>query len=151
MSTTTHCPACGSDVEPGFDVCWKCGAPVDGGPPLPPAMDADAAAAHEVQLAHWAAEARRARAAGQAIFQMDLPLATTRGAAMPMVGAQATSTAPHPWPHVLQAVEAEGWHLEHVGYVYRITGSDSRDKLLMTGQQEAFSGEIVGIYLFRAS
>lgn len=51
----------------------------------------------------------------------------------------------------LDAIERQGWKLEHAGYVFRVTGSESRDKFLASGQQEAVSGEIIGIYLFRAS
>jgi hypothetical protein len=50
----------------------------------------------------------------------------------------------------IEAIESEGWHLEHAGYVYRMTGSVSRDKLLSSGQQEAIHGEVLGIYIFRA-
>jgi len=50
---------------------------------------------------------------------------------------------------MLDSIEAEGWLLEHAGYVYRVTRTISRDKLLSSGQQEAVEGEIVGIYIFR--
>lgn len=50
---------------------------------------------------------------------------------------------------ILDSIEAEGWVLKHAGYVYRITRSFSRDKLLSSGQQEAVEGQIVGIYIFR--
>ena len=59
-----------------------------------------------------------------------------------------TRTAGH--ADVLEAIEAEGWRLEHVGYVYRVISTVSRDKFLSSGQQEAVTGEIVGVYLFRA-
>jgi hypothetical protein len=49
----------------------------------------------------------------------------------------------------LAAIEAVGWHLENVGYVFVVTSESSRDKFLATGQQVAVSGETVGIYLFR--
>jgi hypothetical protein len=52
---------------------------------------------------------------------------------------------------ILDAVENEGWYLEHVGYVYRLTESDSRTKFMSSGLQAAFGGEIIGIYLFRRS
>ena len=39
----TACMQCGETIEPGFDVCWKCGTHVDGTPPdpgfLPPGVD----------------------------------------------------------------------------------------------------------------
>jgi hypothetical protein len=51
----------------------------------------------------------------------------------------------------LAAIETAGWHLEHVGYIFMITGESSADRLLGTGQNTAVSGETVGIYLFRNS
>ncbi|MDX6286825.1 MAG: hypothetical protein QOG53_2310 [Frankiales bacterium] len=49
----------------------------------------------------------------------------------------------------LSAIEAAGWRLENVGYIFVITGESSRDKFLASGQQTAVSGHTVGIYLFR--
>lgn len=53
---------------------------------------------------------------------------------------------------ILDAVEAEGWRLEHAGYVFEQTGSISAARVLsiMQGQKEAVMGAIVGLYLFRA-
>lgn len=50
---------------------------------------------------------------------------------------------------VLSEIESIGWRLEHVGYIFLVTGESSRDKLLSTGQATAVSGKTVGIYLFR--
>lgn len=50
---------------------------------------------------------------------------------------------------LLSEIEAVGWRLEHVGYVFIVTAESSRDKFLASGQQTAVSGETVGIYLFR--
>lgn len=49
----------------------------------------------------------------------------------------------------LEAIEAIGWHLEHVGYVFVVTGQNSVDRALSSGQETAVSGKTVGIYLFR--
>jgi hypothetical protein len=49
----------------------------------------------------------------------------------------------------LAAIESLGWHLEHVGYIFMITGESSSDRILGGGQNTAVSGETVGIYLFR--
>jgi len=163
--TTDNCHHCNAELEPGFDLCWKCGADVDGGePPKGFAEEAEDLAQLQTELAQereqreegaflktWAGQAREARAAGQTVFQMDVPLSKTRGKAIPMIGALANSTAPSNSSHVIQEIESQGWRLEHVGYVYRLTGSDSRDKFMMSGQQEAYSGELVGIYLFRVA
>jgi len=97
-----------------------------------------------------AGKARAAKAAGMEIFQIDVPLSKTKGETVPMVGAFAHSSATTNYAVVIQSIEAEGWRLEHAGYIYRVTESVSRDKFLSSGQQEAVSGEIVGIYIFRA-
>ncbi len=49
----------------------------------------------------------------------------------------------------LAAIEAIGWKLEHVGYVFVVTGENSRVNFLVSGQNVAVSGETIGIYLFR--
>ena len=50
---------------------------------------------------------------------------------------------------VLAAIEDIGWTLEHVGYVFKMTGQSSSEKWLTSGSQTAVSGITVGIYLFR--
>lgn len=97
-----------------------------------------------------AGQARAAKAAGMKIFQIDMPLSKTKGQTVAMVGAFAHSSKTIDYAHTIQSIEEEGWRLDHVGYVYRVTGSESRDKFMASGQQEAVSGEIVGIYIFRA-
>ena len=95
-----------------------------------------------------AGQARAARNAGASIFQIALPLSKTSADVVAMVGAfTATQDSQH--ASILDSIEAEGWLLEHAGYVYRITRSVSRDKFMSSGQQEAVEGEIVGIYIFR--
>lgn len=97
-----------------------------------------------------AGKARAAKQAGMTIFQIDVPLSKTTGATVAMAGTLSRSTKTEDYANTIQAIEEEGWHLDHVGYIYRITGSTSRDKFLASGQQEAVNGEIVGIYIFRA-
>jgi len=97
-----------------------------------------------------AGQARAAKAAGMKIFQIDLPISKTKGY-VAMVPGTLSSTKTKDYSNVIQSIEEEGWHLDDVGYVYRITGSVSRDKLFTSGQEEAVSGEIVGVYLFRAN
>jgi hypothetical protein len=77
-----------------------------------------------------------------------LPLSETVGRAVPL-GPTYTQTRDTQDTGVLDAIESEGWRLEHAGYVYRILESVSRDKFFSSGQREAMSGEIVGVYLFR--
>lgn len=108
-------------------------------------------AAQEAFMASPAGQARRARNAGRKVFQIDLPISHTVGATVPLVTAYATTGKSTSAAGLIEAIEAEGWHLENVGYVYRVTGSITRDKVFSSGQQEATHGEIVGIYLFRAT
>ena len=98
-----------------------------------------------------AGQARAAKTAGMKIFQIDVPLSKTKGVTVAMIGAFAQSSKTINYANVIQSIEDEGWRLDHVGYVYRVTGSVSRDKFLASGQQEAVHGEIVGIYIFRAN
>lgn len=98
-----------------------------------------------------AGQARSAKAAGMKIFQIDVPLSKTKGQTVAMVGAFAHSSKTVNYANIIQSIEDEGWRLDHVGYVYRVTGSESRDKFMASGQQEAVSGEIIGIYIFRAT
>ncbi|WKZ81520.1 MAG: hypothetical protein QY327_06370 [Fimbriimonadaceae bacterium] len=51
--------------------------------------------------------------------------------------------------NVLDAIEAEGWKLEHVGYTYMITKTESTAKAITSGQREAVSGILMGVYIFR--
>lgn len=96
-----------------------------------------------------AGQARAARAGGARLFQIALSLSETVGRTAMMSHAYAT-TVTRQHATVLDSVEGEGWRLEHAAYVYRVTGSVSRDKFLSSGQQEAVHGEIVGVYIFRA-
>jgi hypothetical protein len=84
------------------------------------------------------------------IFQVAIPISETTEHAVALGATYATSQSASHAP-ILEAIEAEGWRLEHAGYVYRLTGSVSRDRFLASGQREAFGGEIVGVYLFRCA
>lgn len=100
-------------------------------------------------------QARAAREAGNRFFELVLPVSETSKAWFGdpgMLGAPtATRTIQKQQGHVIEVVESEGWKLEHVGYVFQPTGTMSRDRLLASGQVESIMGQIVGIYLFRAT
>jgi|ERR671919_517842 hypothetical protein len=92
-------------------------------------------------------QARAAKLAGRRFFQVQMPIEwTTR---VPLLDVHHTSRQDA--SGLLEAIEAEGWTLMDVGYVFQPTGSVSRDKLLSTGQTEQIAGVIVGVYLFRAA
>jgi len=107
------------------------------------------------EAAFWASpqgQARAARVQGSRFYQVSLPLsATQRTFGAYVSGDKSTKTRDIDPTDLLAVIEAEGWELADVGYVFRETGSVSRDKLLSSGQTAAVQGEIVGIYLFRAS
>ena len=72
-------------------------------------------------------------------------------AAIPMVGAF-TSGQQNEGVIIssIEDIESEGWVLINDNYVFQVTGSVSREKFLSSGQQEAVSGQLIGIYTFRA-
>jgi hypothetical protein len=121
------------------------------------AAKAEARAEREQQeqiAAWWASPAGQARAArenGQKVFQISVPLHQTERSVWgtisgdPAARRQKTSDPIGP----IEEIEAQGWMLEHAGYVFRETGSVSRDKLLSSGQTAQVTGEVVGVYLFR--
>jgi hypothetical protein len=99
--------------------------------------------------------ARSARQAGATMFQISLPVSATEKA---FWGDQAltgssmmTRTTQVQQGSDLELIEGEGWRLDHVGYVFQPTGTQSRDRLLSSGQVETIVGNVVGIYLFRAA
>lgn len=94
--------------------------------------------------------ARKARRAGRLIFQIELSVSRTSGEVMAFVGAM-SATASVAADGSLDGIEAEGWRLVHAGYVYRPLSVSSRDKFVFSGQQEATTGELVGVYVFRAT
>ena len=133
---TWTCPACGADNGSDTLRCI-CGVEVES--PVDKRKT-------EAEIAGERAHA--AKIAGSKLYQIVLPLSTTRGGVVPMMTVFTTSeTADH--ASILEAVEEHGWHLEHVNYVFRMTETVSRDKFLSSGQQEAVSGEVLGIYIFR--
>ena len=46
---------------------------------------------------------------------------------------------------LIEAIEAEGWKLDDVGYVFRQTGNFAA----IHGGNQTTAGEVFGIYLFR--
>lgn len=99
-------------------------------------------------LASPQGKARTAFKSDAKLFQIDLPISETLGVVVAMSGTY-TSDVNFNNASILEGIESEGWKLENTGYVYRVLGTVSRDKFLSSGQQEAISGEIVGIYIFR--
>ena len=97
--------------------------------------------------------ARAAHEAGKTLFQLVLSVSATQKAfwGQSHQAGQSTMTRTDELgaDGVLEVVESEGWRLEHAGFVFRPTTTESRDRLLATGQVETVMGEIQGVYLFR--
>jgi hypothetical protein len=95
-------------------------------------------------------QARVAFEAGSELFQIDLPLSETKRGLSYFSGQHTDfSRKRHAHGSVLDAIESEGWRLEHGDYVWEQTGFVSRDKFLQSGQTGGVTGRIIGIYIFR--
>ena len=93
--------------------------------------------------------ATAARAAGNGFFQIEIEVSELTGptsffgSSSNVVQHKGTAT------DVLGQIEAVGWHLEHVGYVFIETGSTSTSRVLLSGEGVVTQGNVTGIYLFR--
>ena len=95
--------------------------------------------------------ARAARMAGRKIFQAHAPISQTTGHVAPLVGSYSTTTGTMSAAGLIESIESEGWILIDAGYVFRVTGTISQDRVLSSAEREATSGEVIGVYLFRAT
>lgn len=105
--------------------------------------------------------ANTAKAEGRVIFQYLDVVSVTTGSVVPMIGAFTTdeqgatkgklgrTTGSRAVTSPIESIESVGWKLVDIGYVYQQTHAVSRDKFLASGQQEAYSGRVLGIYTFR--
>ncbi len=109
----------------------------------------------ELEAKFWAApygQARSAKLTGDRYFQIEMPLDSSTRAATTMVSTIGVVGTKHSGQgRTISDIEAEGWELVHVGFVFKETGQISRDKFLSSGQQVNTTGETWGIYLFRAT
>ena len=107
-----------------------------------------------------AGRAQTAKKQGHKIFQFIEVITETKGAVVPMVGVSVSDETGEMGLHntaetarenkpAIEQIEAEGWNFINAGYVFQQTSSESRDKFLASGQQEAISGRVLGIYTFR--
>lgn len=95
-----------------------------------------------------AGQARSARNSGSRTFQISLPLLQT-AVNKSILAFTPTTTNSSQHGAVIDSIEAEGWKLEHAGYVYQMLGSVTTKHLLETGLRETVSGDVLGIYIFR--
>ena len=93
-------------------------------------------------------QARRAHERGDLFFQIQLEVSRLSGESS-FFGATSNTLRQDGGPDPLGEIEAEGWHLEHAGYVFVETGATSSNRLLPTGQGTVTQGVVLGVYLFR--
>ena len=95
--------------------------------------------------------ARTAKEEGRKVFQYVEKLSETVGETIPMIGAFTSGQQSEGVIiSAIEDIESEGWILINDNYIFQLTGSVSRDKFLSSGQEEAASGQLIGIYTFRA-
>lgn len=101
----------------------------------------------------WAAsplgQATLAKEAGQTFFEIQVEVGRAEGQAMWGTRDYASSEQITSSAELLGEIERLGWRLEHAGYVFRMTGQSSTERMFVSGEESAVSGVTLGIYLFR--
>jgi hypothetical protein len=92
-------------------------------------------------------QAEAAATSGAAFFQAQIEVSRLDGSAS--FGAATGSIQHSARPDLLGQIEAFGWRLENVGYVFVETGTTSTGRVMMSGEATAVRGVVLGIYLFR--
>ena len=111
--------------------------------------------------------ARQAANAGQVVFQYIDTLTETKPNVILMAGAESVEGSQNAAGdeqarhrerlrrfdprHPIEQIESEGWRLLDTGYTFQPTITESREKFLASGQQEAVGGRVLGVYTFRRS
>ncbi|MCY7286679.1 MAG: hypothetical protein LH624_00100 [Cryobacterium sp.] len=93
-------------------------------------------------------QARLAHQRGDQVFQLAIQLSQQKATIVPMAGAL-TNADQKDSSTELNEVIREGWDLITGSVAFVQTGSESRDKLMASGQNLAVSGHVTGYYLFR--
>ena len=101
----------------------------------------------EAFLATPAGAATAAKQAGHSFFEIQLEVGRHTGSAGfgSAEGRRTTASS----AATLGEIEKLGWHLEHAGYYFMITGESSTNRAFVSGEATAVSGITVGVYLFR--
>jgi hypothetical protein len=94
--------------------------------------------------------ATAARDAGAGFFQLELDISALDGSPSMFGSSQNQVRSTGGRPDLLSQIEALGWRLEHVGYVFIETGATTTNRMMTTGQGTVTKGVVRGIYLFRA-
>jgi hypothetical protein len=105
----------------------------------------------EAELATPSGQAKYAKINGARTFQISLPLSETVGKKGILLGGSAQTTRTE-HSTTIDAIEAEGWNLEHANYVYQVTKTVASRSIFSAsaqGYDYAYNAEIIGIYIFR--
>lgn len=108
---------------------------------------ADADRERAAYLASPVGAATQARESGEQFFELQLEVRSQRGQVS--FGQADSSHSVSSSASVLAQVEAVGWHLEHAGYYFAVTGQSSTERVFLSGENTAVTGVTVGVYLFR--
>lgn len=87
---------------------------------------------------------------GDQVFEFSIDVLNQEAMVIAMVGSRTSKR--HADPNaVLNSVCQEGWELVNGDFVFVISGQESRDKFLSSGQNVAVAGPVMGFYLFKRS
>lgn len=104
---------------------------------------------HEAFLASPVGQATVAKRNGDRFFEIQLEVGGHDGSAG-FGSAEGQRTAASS-AATLGEIEELGWHLEHVGYYFMVTGESSTKHVLVSGDETAVRGITIGVYLFRST
>jgi hypothetical protein len=99
----------------------------------------------------WASPVGRARAAyraGDQVFQYSIDVMNQQAIIVKMVGGKTSARTGDPTA-ILNAVCREGWEIVSADFPFVMTGQQSRDKFLSSGQNVAIAGTVLGYYVFK--
>ena len=92
--------------------------------------------------------ARAAFRAGDHVFQYSIDVMNQQAIIVAMVGSRTSKRTGDPTA-VLNAVCREGWEVVAADFPFVMTGQQSRDKFLSSGQNVAVAGTVLGYYVFK--
>lgn len=95
-----------------------------------------------------AGRARLAYDEGDHIFQCQFDVMDQQAVIVSMIGSTNTKKTSDP-TDILNSICREGWELVTGSFVFVEKGSQTRDKLLSSGQNVSVRGTTIGYYLFR--
>jgi hypothetical protein len=101
--------------------------------------------------AFWASPAGRARLAyrnGDQVFQYSMDVMNQTAIIIAMSGSTTSSKTADPTA-ILNSVCREGWEIVSADFPFVMTGQQSRDKFLSSGQNVAVAGTVLGYYVFK--